>query len=122
MRTLPPFATRRLLDGTNLVVVSDHGMASTTQRQTIFVDDYVSLDDIEIADINPTLGVIPKPARLDAVYRALANAHPRLSMYRAAETPESWHLRGQPRVPPITAPRGRSKVSSARTASTSSWR
>ena len=23
-------------------------------------------------------------------------------MYRAADTPESWHLRGQPRVPPIT--------------------
>jgi len=77
-------------------------MASTTQRETIFVDDYVSLDDVEIADINPTLGVIPKPGRLDAVYGALSHAHPRLSMYRAAETPESWHLRGHPRVPPIT--------------------
>jgi predicted AlkP superfamily pyrophosphatase or phosphodiesterase len=101
-RLVDGLATRRLLDGTNLVVVSDHGMASTTQRQTIFVDDYVSLDDFEIADINPTLGVIPKPSRADAVYRALANAHPRLSMYRAADTPESWHLRGQARVPPIT--------------------
>ena len=101
-RLVEGLAARRLLDGTNLVVVSDHGMAPTTQRQTIFVDDYVSLNDIEIADINPTLGVIPKPERLDAVYRALANAHPRLSMYRADDTPESWHLRGQPRVPPIT--------------------
>ena len=85
------------------MVVSDHGMAPTTQRQTIFVDDYVSLDDIEIADINPTLGVIPKPGRLTKRCTARwRTAHPRLSMYRAAETPESWHLREQPRVPPIT--------------------
>jgi len=101
-RLVEALAARGQLDRTNIVVVSDHGMAPTTQRQTIFVDDYVSLNDIEIADINPTLGVIPKPERVEAVYRTLANAHPRLSMYRAAETPESWHLRGQPRVPPIT--------------------
>jgi predicted AlkP superfamily pyrophosphatase or phosphodiesterase len=95
-------AARRLLERTNLMVVSDHGMTSTTQQRTIFVDDYVSLDDVEIADINPTLGLIPKAGRTEAVYRALAQAHPRLSMYRAADTPESWHLRRQPRVPPIT--------------------
>jgi len=101
-RLVEGLTARGLLNRTNLLVVSDHGMASTTQRETIFVDDYVSLDDVEIADINPTLGVIPKPGRLDAVYGSLSHAHPRLSMYRAAETPESWHLRGQPRVPPIT--------------------
>ena len=101
-RLVEGLAARRLLERANLVVVSDHGMAATTQRQTIFVDDYLSLDDVEIADINPTLGVIPRAERTDAVYRALAQAHPRLSMYRAADTPESWHLRGQSRVPPIT--------------------
>jgi predicted AlkP superfamily pyrophosphatase or phosphodiesterase len=101
-RLVEGLAARQLLERANLVVVSDHGMAATTQRQTIFVDDYLSLDDVEIADINPTLGVIPRAGRTDAVYRALAHAHPRLSMYRAADTPESWHLRGQSRVPPVT--------------------
>jgi predicted AlkP superfamily pyrophosphatase or phosphodiesterase len=101
-RLVEGLTARGLIARANLVVVSDHGMAATSQLQTIFVDDYVSLDDIEIADINPTLGVMPKPGREEAVYRALATAHPRLSMYRAAETPESWHLREQPRVPPIT--------------------
>jgi predicted AlkP superfamily pyrophosphatase or phosphodiesterase len=101
-RLVEGLATRGLLDRANVMVVSDHGMAPTTQRQTIFVDDYASLDDFEIADINPTLGVIPKPGRTDAVYQALAHAHPRLTMYRAAETPEFWHLRRQARVPPIT--------------------
>ena len=101
-RLVDGLTARGLIARANLVVVSDHGMAPTTQRQTIFVDDYVSLDDIEIADINPTLGVIPKPGRDETVYRALATAHPRLSMYLAKDTPEAWHLREQPRVPPIT--------------------
>src|SRR6185369_15018221 len=74
----------------------------TTQRQTIFVDDFVSLDDEEIVDINPTLGIIPREGRADAVYRLLANAHPHLNMFHSSDTPESWRLRGQPRVPPIT--------------------
>lgn len=101
-RLLEGLAARGLADRANLLVVSDHGMAPTTQQQTIFVDNYVSLDDVDIYDINPTLGVVPKPGRDTAVYRALSTAHPRLTMYRAQETPESWHFRNQPRVPPIT--------------------
>jgi predicted AlkP superfamily pyrophosphatase or phosphodiesterase len=93
--------SRGLTARVNIVVVSDHGMAPTDSRRTIFVDDYVSLSDLEIVDINPTLGVIPKEGKHDLVYRALATAHPRLSMYGRGETPEHWRLRDQPRVPPI---------------------
>lgn len=93
---------RRLLAGANIVVVSDHGMTATTRERTIFVDDYVSLQDLDIADINPTLGVMPKPGRDEAVYGALSAAHPNLKMYRRENTPPQWRFRDQPRVPPIT--------------------
>lgn len=93
---------RNLLERTNLVVVSDHGMAPTSVRRTIFVDDYVPLADIEIADINPTIGVTPVAGKMDAVYRALALAHPRLDVFKREDTPLHWYFRGQPRVPPIT--------------------
>ncbi len=93
---------RGLYDGANVVVVSDHGMASTTIRRTIFVDDYVSLGDVEIVDMNPTLGLNPAAGKLEAVHRALVQAHPHLEMYRRDETPERWHFRNQPRVPPLT--------------------
>ena len=85
-----------------LVIVSDHGMAPTARERTIVVDDHVSSDDVEIADINPTLGIMPKPGREDAVFRALRGAHPSLTMYRRQETPLHWRFRDQPRVPPIT--------------------
>lgn len=95
-------AARGLLAATNLVVVSDHGMASTTRQRTIVIDDYVALDDFDIADINPTLGVAPRPGREEQVLRALTTAHPNLKMYRREQTPAHWRLRDQPRVAPIT--------------------
>ena len=92
---------RGLADRANIVVVSDHGMAPTVRARTIIVDDYVSLADIEIADINPTLGVAPAKGKEEQVFRALSMAHPNLTMYRREDTPLHWHFREQPRVPPI---------------------
>ena len=94
--------TRGLLDAANLVVVSDHGMTATTRANTIVVDDYVAIADVEIADINPTLGVTPRAGKEAQVLDALTHAHPHLTMYRRADTPAHWRFREQPRVPPIT--------------------
>jgi predicted AlkP superfamily pyrophosphatase or phosphodiesterase len=35
------------------------------------------------------------------VYRSLIDASPHLKVYRRAETPERWHYRDHPHVPPI---------------------
>jgi len=91
---------RGLLDQLNLVVVSDHGMASTDSHHVVVVDDYISLDDVDIVDINPTLALVPKPGREDAVYRSLSHAS-KFKVYRRAGTPERWHYRDHPRIPPI---------------------
>jgi predicted AlkP superfamily pyrophosphatase or phosphodiesterase len=92
---------RGLLDQVNVVVVSDHGMAATAPDRVIALGDYLSDEDvITISDIDPTLGVFPKPGREDAVYRALSRV-PHLSVYRKDETPARWHYREHPRVPPI---------------------
>lgn len=92
---------RALLDGVNIVVVSDHGMSATSASRVVVLDDYVSLDDVEVVDINPTLGLFPRPGRGEAVYRALATAHPRLKVFRRESTPERWRYRDHPRIPPI---------------------
>jgi predicted AlkP superfamily pyrophosphatase or phosphodiesterase len=92
---------RSLLERVNLVVVSDHGMAEVSTSRVVVLDDYISLGDVEVVDINPTLALIPRPGRENAVYAALAGAHPRLRVYRRAETPPHWHYRDHPRIPPI---------------------
>ncbi len=100
-RLLRGLERRGLADAVNLVVVSDHGMAAVDTSRVVVLDDYVSLDDLDVVDINPTLGLFPRAGKEDAVYRALAKAHPRLSVYRKAQTPERWRYRDHPRIPPI---------------------
>ena len=100
-RLLRGLERRRLTDKVNIVIVSDHGMAETSTNRVVVLDDYISVDDAEVIDINPTLGLFPKAGREEAIYTALANAHPRLKIYRKAETPESWYYRDHPRIPPI---------------------
>ena len=59
-RLLRGLERRHLPDDVNIVVVSDHGMAETSTDRVVVLDDYISLDDVEIIDINPTLGLFPK--------------------------------------------------------------
>lgn len=92
---------RGLTAGVNLIVVSDHGMVSVSSDRVVVLDDYISIDDVDVVDINPTLGLFPRPGREDEVHRALAAAHPRLRVYRREDTPEHWHYRDHPRIPPI---------------------
>src|SRR5262245_52515997 len=58
-RLLRGLERRRLADTVNIVIVSDHGMAETSTDRVVVLDDYVSPDDVEIIDINPTLGLFP---------------------------------------------------------------
>jgi predicted AlkP superfamily pyrophosphatase or phosphodiesterase len=100
-RLLRGLERRALTDRVDIVVVSDHGMAEVSTDRVLVLDDYISLEDVEVVDINPTVGLFPKAGKEDQVYRALVNAHPRLKVYRRATTPESWHYRDHPRIPPI---------------------
>ena len=100
-RLLRGLEQRGLSETVNVVVVSDHGMASVDPARTIVLDDFVAPDDVDVVDLNPTLGLFPRSGREDAVFRALTNAHPRLAVYRRETTPERWHYREHPRIPPI---------------------
>jgi len=100
-RLIRGLAQRRIVDHVNIVLVSDHGMAEANADRVVVLDDYLAPGDIDVIDLNPTLGLFPGPGREEAVYAALKGAHPRLRVYRRAETPEHWHYRDHPRIPPI---------------------
>lgn len=106
----------------NIILVSDHGMAETRQDRTIVVDDYLEPSDGTIVDINPTLGVAPAPGREEAVYAKLSRAHPNLTIYRRAETPEHWRFRDQPRVPALTGVADEGWVVIRRSEAATYWR
>jgi predicted AlkP superfamily pyrophosphatase or phosphodiesterase len=100
-RLLEGLTRRGLVDRVNVVVVSDHGMTAVDDTRVIVADDYVSPDDVVIADINPTLSLFPKAGKEAEVYRRLVKVHPHLMVFRREETPARWHYRDHPRTPPI---------------------
>ncbi|MPZ17563.1 MAG: alkaline phosphatase family protein [Luteitalea sp.] len=100
-RLLDGLEARRLLDVVNVAVVSDHGMTDVRSDRRIALDAFLDLDTVDVVDVGPNLGLTPRTANVDDVYRPLANAHPHLHVFRRAETPAHWHYRDNPRIPPI---------------------
>jgi predicted AlkP superfamily pyrophosphatase or phosphodiesterase len=90
-------------DRVNVIVVSDHGMTEVVTERTIVLDDFVSLDSLEVADWTPVATIIPKPGALDYVFNALVRAHPSLKVYRKGELPERLHYNTGAHVTPIVA-------------------
>jgi predicted AlkP superfamily pyrophosphatase or phosphodiesterase len=89
---------RGLADLVNVIVVSDHGMSPTSRDRLIALDDYISLDDVNVVDWSPVGAVTPKPGKSEAVYRALRDAHPHLHVYRKHEVPAQYRFGTHPRV------------------------
>ncbi|MBA2291387.1 MAG: alkaline phosphatase family protein [Gemmatimonadales bacterium] len=112
---------RGLTDRTNIVVVSDHGMAPRPATKLIALDDFISLSDVNVVEWSPVGMLIPAPGRDDDVYQKLRAASPHLSVYRRADVPERFHFRDSPRIPPLilVADEGWSITSRSRVAS---WR
>ena len=78
-------------------------MAAVSADRVIALDDYVSMDSLDIGDVNPVATIIPKPGRDAYVYRALRAANPHLQVYRKGELPQRLHYNRGARVTPIVA-------------------
>jgi predicted AlkP superfamily pyrophosphatase or phosphodiesterase len=85
----------------NVVVVSDHGMASIRRGQLIYLDEYVDTASVDVVDLGPVVSLAPKRGAAEEVYRNLRGAHPHLRVYRKSELPASYHYRMHPRIQPI---------------------
>ena len=100
-RLVDGLQSRGIGDRVNIVITSDHGMAATSQDRVIVIDDYLDASTVDIVDINPTIGIVPKTVTAGEVFARLEKAHPHLRVYRREETPEHWRYRDNPRIPAI---------------------
>jgi len=90
--------------GVNLVVVSDHGMAETRLDRVVVLDDLIDPAAVDVLETGPMLRVARRAASglsESAILDTLRGAHPRLSVYAAAELPAAFHARGSGRLPPV---------------------
>jgi predicted AlkP superfamily pyrophosphatase or phosphodiesterase len=91
-----------LAQSADVVVLSDHGHVGIAPERTVFVDELVDLDALDVVDWSPLFAANPRPGR-EAEARAALARSPHLSVYLREETPPEWHLRDSPRVPRLLA-------------------
>jgi len=97
---------RGLSDIVNVVVVSDHGMATTSTSRLIQLDDIIDMSLIEHTDGWPLYGLRPKDnADLDTLYAKLkveAEQSGNFEVYlRDSDMPERYHFSKNERIAPL---------------------
>lgn len=100
-RLLRGLDRRGLTDQVDVIVTSDHGMASISPDRVIFIDDYIDPQVAHPVDWSPVLAMWPKPGDLERVDRALRGASPHLQIWRRGEIPARFHFRGSRRIAPL---------------------
>lgn len=102
----------RLIDGlkargifaqVNLIIVSDHGMATQDPNNKIILDE---LFDTSLAEkilwTSEIVSIFPRAGKEDAIYETLkSKLPPQAKVYRKAELPARFHYSNSPRIAPL---------------------
>ncbi|XP_029451928.1 ectonucleotide pyrophosphatase/phosphodiesterase family member 5 [Rhinatrema bivittatum] len=92
-----------LWDTMNIIITSDHGMEQCSSERVIELDNYVDKDLYTLVDHSPVVAIFPNEGKLDEVYKALANIHPNMSVYKKENIPDRFHYTHNSRIQPILA-------------------
>lgn len=96
---------RNLTKIVNIVVVSDHGMATTSTDRLIQLDDLIDLELVDRIDGWPLYGLRPKnPADLQGLYATLleeAEHNDHFDVYTKETMPERYHFSNNDRIAPL---------------------
>ncbi|KAI0803627.1 alkaline-phosphatase-like protein [Xylaria sp. FL0064] len=97
---------RNLTDIVNVIIVSDHGMATTDVSRMIQIEDLVDINKVEHLDGWPLVGIRPKkPEDLQVLYEQAAKkaeANPNFDVYlKDKDMPERYHFSKNDRIAPL---------------------
>lgn len=98
--------TRNLTNIVNVIIVSDHGMATTDISRMIQTEDLVDMSKVDHIDGWPLVGIRPKhPADVEQMYKELsekATINPNFDVYlRDVNMPERYHFSKNDRIAPL---------------------
>lgn len=95
---LDGLAARELLGRMHVIVVSDHGMAAIDPERYILLDRLLPLAEVRVSDWGPAAHVWAQDMSVDAIMERLADAHPRMRVWRREDTPAHYGFSSHPRV------------------------
>ncbi|WP_305804464.1 ectonucleotide pyrophosphatase/phosphodiesterase [Stenotrophomonas sp. YIM B06876] len=100
-RLLAGMQQRGVLERTNIIVVSDHGMATVKDGHVIAIEDMVAPEVAKVVTTGQTLGFTPLPGKQAEAEQRLLGAHERYDCWKREQLPARWHYGKNPRVPPL---------------------
>ncbi len=100
-RLLRGLDERGLRDRVDVIVVSDHGMATVRRERLVAVEDVVSPEEAAVITIGQVVTIAPNPGFEQRIERRLLGAHERYNCWRKGELPTRWRYGTHRRIPPI---------------------
>lgn len=100
-RLVDGLLARGLREYTDIVVVSDHGMATVAVGHAIAVEDMASVDEAVVVTVGQLIGLAPNQGHERVVEQRLLGSHAHYDCWRKDELPARWHYGAHPRIPPI---------------------
>ncbi len=90
-----------LRESTNIVIVSDHGIADLSEDKVIILDDIIDLDDVRVVGWGPVSMIRPEEGKREEVFNQLKEAEEHYRVYYREELPEAFRIGNHRRTPEI---------------------
>jgi predicted AlkP superfamily pyrophosphatase or phosphodiesterase len=101
-RLVEGLKARALLDQTNLLIVSDHGMAPISAERVVLLDDIFDTASVErFSAYGPLLGFTPLPGREAELRERLSRPHKHVQCWPREQLPRRFDYGQNRRVPPF---------------------
>lgn len=90
-----------LEESLNIILVSDHGMASTNEERVIFLDEIIDLGEVDLLSWSPVALIRPEESKVENIYSALKAMENHYQVYRRENLPERFRFKNNYRIPDI---------------------
>ena len=92
---------RGMLAHTNLVIVSDHGMAEVPDGNTVAVEDMIAPELARAVSVGQLISFAPTPGNADKARQILVGQHRNYDCWPREQLPERWEFGSHRRIPAI---------------------
>jgi ectonucleotide pyrophosphatase/phosphodiesterase family protein 5 len=90
-----------LVDSTNIILVSDHGMTEISTDKVVNIEKLLSDYDVIIQGEKPFMLIEPNENEIEKVYEILKQHDDHYSVYKKHEIPERYHYKNNPSISSI---------------------
>jgi predicted AlkP superfamily pyrophosphatase or phosphodiesterase len=91
---------RHMFESANIIIVSDHGMTTSSEQRVVVIDKVVNIADVDVVNTGVLAAFDAKPGREHEVETALLHPQEHMRCWRKSDIPARFHYGANARIPP----------------------